>query len=195
MKEHFINFVLKMISLNEEELEKLISICNITHLKKGELWLREGQVPKSFAFIDQGIFRIYYANAEGVYVTKSFFQEGSIVSAYTAMQGNEEAYFNIEALTDAVLVEVNYHKWLEMYHANSDWKDFLLALLTKGYIKKERRERELLQLSAEERYNSFLKEYPGLEKRIKQHYIASYIGITPVALSRIRKKMGLINIG
>ncbi|WP_186757529.1 Crp/Fnr family transcriptional regulator [Echinicola salinicaeni] len=195
MKEQFLHFVLKIISLNQDEQEKLTSICDITHLKKGELWLREGQIPKSFAFLAQGILRIYYADDQGSYVTKSFFQKGSVVSAYTAMQGNEAAYFNIEALTETVLVEVNYQKWLEMYHTNSGWKDFLLTLLTKGYIKKERRERELLQLSAEDRYNNFLNEYPDLDKKINQHYIASYLGITPVALSRIRKKMGLINMG
>lgn len=59
----------------------------------------------------------------------------------------------------------------------------------KGYMKKEARERELLILNAVERYRVFLREYPDLEKRIKQHMIASYLGITPVALSRIRKEI------
>ena len=65
----------------------------------------------------------------------------------------------------------------------------------KGYATKEKRERELLLLDAESRYKSFIHEFPHLEPRIKQHMIASYLGITPIALSRIRKKMGLINIG
>jgi CRP-like cAMP-binding protein len=68
-------------------------------------------------------------------------------------------------------------------------------LLEKGYCTKEKREREFLLFDAEARYQSFLKSYPGLEKRVKQHQIASYLGITNVSLSRIRRKMGLINIG
>ncbi len=90
---------------------------------------------------------------------------------------------------------MDYQKWLQLYKNYAPWKDFLIAILTKGYIKKEKREWELLQLSAEERYRRFLKEYPGLERRIKQHYIATYLGITPVALSRIRRKIGLVNRG
>ena len=60
---------------------------------------------------------------------------------------------------------------------------------------KTEREREFLLFDAETRYKSFLNTFPGLERRIKQHLIASYLGITPVALSRIRKKMGFINMG
>ncbi|MNG38637.1 hypothetical protein D3C84_1264130 [compost metagenome] len=56
------------------------------------------------------------------------------------------------------------------------------------YVKKERREMQLLTLSAEDRYRSFLEEFGALEKKIPQYYIASYLGITPVALSRIRAK-------
>jgi hypothetical protein len=62
--------------------------------------------------------------------------------------------------------------------------------LEKGYCIKEAREREFLLFDAKARYRSFLSTYPGLEKRVKQHLIASYLGITPVALSRVRKKNG-----
>jgi len=77
---------------------------------------------------------------------------------------------------------------------NEMWNKFLIALLEKGYAIKEKRERELLLLDAESRYKIFREEFSILEPSIKQNTIASYIGITPIALSRIRRKMGLINL-
>lgn len=74
------------------------------------------------------------------------------------------------------------------------WNKLLIALLEKGYSIKEKRERDLLLLDAERRYKIFLQDFSVLESTIKQHQIASYIGITPIALSRNRKKMGLINL-
>jgi CRP-like cAMP-binding protein len=99
---------------------------------------------------------------------------------------NRPSYYTIEALEDSHILTFNYGQWKSLYDHHSCWSKVLLAILEKGYIKKEAREREFLLFSAEERYRSFLDEYPHLENRIKQHQIASYLGITPVALSRIR---------
>ncbi|MDN3669716.1 Crp/Fnr family transcriptional regulator [Echinicola jeungdonensis] len=195
MNETLIKTIRSIIPLPEEEALKLDAICHRVHLEKGDLWIREGQIPKYFGFVEQGVFRIFYSDVQGNYVTKSFFQEGAFLSAYTAMHLNSPSFFNIEALEDAELILVDFQKWLKLYEDYHLWKDFLIGVLTKGYMKKEKREREFLQLSAEERYRIFLQEYPGLENRVKQHLIASYLGITPVALSRIRRKMGLVNPG
>ncbi len=113
MTEIFIKAVRSIIPFPEEEILKLNSICRYLHLKKGELWIREGQVPKYFAFVEKGVFRIFYSDAHGNYVTKSFFQEGSLLSPYTALHQGSESFFNIEALEKAELVVVDYKKWLQ----------------------------------------------------------------------------------
>jgi CRP-like cAMP-binding protein len=105
------------------------------------------------------------------------------------MASETPSYFSIQALEDTRIVAINYQKWRELFHETPEWQTFRLALLEKGFAKKEKREREFLLLDAAERYQSFLQEYPGLEGRIQQHLIASYLGITPVALSRIRSKI------
>lgn len=195
MTEKLIASIGSIIDLDEKGIKELEAICQCRRFCTGEIWLAAGQVPRSFGFVDKGLFRIYYADSEGNEVTKGFFQEGNIVTAYTAMRSGIPSFFYIQALEESMLVTIDYEKWLELYRKDAVWKDFLIVMLTKGFAKKERRERELLQLTAEERYRGFLEEYPQLDKRIKQHHIASYLGITPVALSRIRKKMGLINLG
>ncbi|WPP52409.1 Crp/Fnr family transcriptional regulator [Catalinimonas niigatensis] len=98
-------------------------------------------------------------------------------------------------MEDAEILVIDYEAWQNLHAQHRCWSDFLVAVLEKGFITKERREREFLLFDAEKRYTLFLERYPGLDQRIKQHLIASYLGITSVALSRIRKKMGVVNLG
>jgi CRP-like cAMP-binding protein len=172
-----------------EEEAKLCRIVVTENLKKGDAFIREGDVPQKFAFVGAGLFRYYYVNEKGNEFTKGFFQESNFITSYTAMVRRKPSYYTVQALEDARLLVVDYHRWQNLYHGHICWMKLLFVLLEKGYMKKEARERELLIMSAEERYRSFLLEYPDLEKRIRQHLIASYLGITPVALSRIRKEM------
>src|SRR5688572_9279278 len=172
-----------------EEEAKLCSLVVSENLKKGDTFIREGDVPQKFAFVSNGLFRYYYVNEKGNEFTKGFFPENNFITSYTAMVRRKPSYYTVQALEDASLLVVDYHRWQNLYQSHTCWMKLLFVLVEKGYMKKEARERELLILSAEERYRSFLHEHPDLEKRIKQHLIASYLGITPVALSRIRKEM------
>ena len=172
-----------------EEEAKLCGIVVSENLKKGHTFIREGDVPQKFAFVSNGLFRYYYVNEKGNEFTKGFFPEHNFITSYTAMVRRKPSYYTVQALEDASLLVVDYHRWQNLYRGHTCWMNLLFVLIEKGYMKKEARERELLIFSAEERYRSFLSEYPDLEKRIKQHLIASYLGITPVALSRIRKEM------
>jgi CRP-like cAMP-binding protein len=172
-----------------EEEAKLASILVKEDLKKGDTFIREGDVPHKFAFVNNGLFRYYYVNGKGNEFTKGFFPENNFITSYTAMVRRQPSYYTVQALENARVLVIDYRKWQNLYHGHTCWMNLLFALVEKGYMKKEARERELLILSAEERYRSFLSEYPDLEKRVKQNLIASYLGITPVALSRIRKEM------
>ncbi|SHJ98115.1 hypothetical protein SAMN04488513_1156 [Pseudozobellia thermophila] len=105
------------------------------------------------------------------------------------MISKSPSYFFIEAIEDSKVLIMSYNNWQKLKEQNPKWNLLLVKLLEKGYATKEKREREFLLLDAENRYRIYLKEYPTLENRVKQHMIASYLGITPIALSRIRRKM------
>ncbi len=187
---------LKLITvIPQEELENFSAISNEVKLSKGEQFLVAGQIPKKIAFVTRGIFRYFYIDQHGNEFTKGFFSEETFLSSYSAMIRTEPSYFSIEALEDATIMVIDFEKWKALMAGHTCWKDVLIAVLEKGFSKKEKREREFLLYDAETRYQLFRSEYPDLESRVKQHIIASYLGITPVALSRIRKKMGLVNIG
>ncbi len=176
-----------LASIPPDETRKMHSLGKIVDIAKGDYFIRAGEVPSTFAFVSSGLFRYVYIDTEGRQFTKGFMQELRILSSYSAMIKKTPSNYYIEALEHSEIVEFNYSSWLKLKETNHCWDRFLIAMLEKGYMKKESRERELLLLSAEDRYRIFLNEFPTLESRVKQHMIATYLGITPESLSRIRK--------
>ncbi|NMH87357.1 Crp/Fnr family transcriptional regulator [Flavivirga algicola] len=159
-----------------------------------QVFVREGEIPNKIGFIKKGLFRYYYLTNEGKEFTKVFMKEGDIISSYTSMISREKSYYTIEAIEKSEIIQISLHQWNKLRRIDSKWDKLLIAFLEKGYGIKEKREREFLLLDSENRYKAFLEEYPNLENRVRQHMIASYLGITPIALSRIRRKMKHINL-
>lgn len=195
MNDNLMKLLNSLTDLPEEQVYKLLSMMRETFLKKGECFIQEGQIPKKLAFVNSGLFRYYYMDIKGNEFTKGFFPENTFLSAYSSLIQGKPSYFTIEALEDANILMFTYEDWKTLLHEHIGWNKLLIAILEKAFIKKETREKEFLLFDAEKRYTLFLQEYPGLDQRVKQHLVASYLGITSVALSRIRKKMGLVNIG
>ena len=176
--------------LPQERLEEFLSIGQILKLERGENYIRAGEVPTKLAFTISGLFRYVYVNQEGREFTKGIILENQFLSSYSAMISQTPSYFFIEALEDSEVYSFSYQKWNDLLKTHPFWTQFLLKVIEHAFSKKEKRERDLLLLHAETRYLDFLKEYPDLDKRIHQTIIASYLGIQPESLSRIRKKLG-----
>jgi len=193
MKSPFLNFINAIIPLPEGQQEKFARLVSEKKLKKNENFISAGEFPKTIAFVNKGLFRYYYANALGEEFTKGFLAENSILSSYSAMVQKRGSYFSIQALEDSEIEVVRYPDFIKLFDSYPEWNSLLLTMLQKGFFTKEERERQFLLFDAEKRYQSFLKDYPNLEKRIKQHFIASYLRITPESLSRLRRKMNLLS--
>ena len=192
MEASFVNFIKTVTVLSEEHERRLSELILVRHLKKGEEFIKAGGVSKSIAFVKEGLFRYYYTNSQGTEFTKNFFQENSILSSYSAILENRPSYFTIEALEDSVIETVDYFKFKSFFGDSPGYNALLVVFLQKAFLIKEERERQFLLFDAETRYRAFLKSFPGLEKRVKQHIIASYLGITPESLSRIRKNLAVL---
>lgn len=180
--------ILNSLRLPEKALEELANICKHKIMDKGDYFIAAGQIPRKMAFVFKGLFRYVYTNESGNEFTKSIIAENNFISSYSAMIHNSTSYFSVEVLEEAEILEIDYLKWLEMKAKNSFWNIFLLQILEKAFCVKEKRERELLLLDAEKRYEIFVAEFPNLENRVSQQIIASYLGIQPESLSRIRRK-------
>lgn len=182
LKEHLLT-----LNIPEKEAEELLLISKIKKIDKGDIYIAEGQIPRKFALVVSGLFRYYYIDSKGSEFTKGFTPAHTVLSSYSAMLHESASYFFVQALEAAEIIEVDYKKWLALQSTNTFWDKFLIQALQKGYCTKEKRERELLLLDAETRYKNFSNEFPDLEKRVQLQVIASYLGIKPESLSRIRK--------
>lgn len=152
-------------------------------------FVRAYEIPLKIAYVFSGMFRYVYMNDKGDEFTKSIITENNFISAYSAMVTNTPSYYSIEALEDAQILEIKWNDFTLLMEKDPFWIKFLFKLIEKGYMVKEKRERDLLLLDATSRYKQFLTEFPGISQRIKQEIIASYLGIKPETLSRIRKKI------
>jgi CRP-like cAMP-binding protein len=175
--------------LPKDKAKELIELCKLKIIDENALFLRASETPKKIAYVEKGLFRYVYINDKGDEFTKGLIPEGSFISSYSAMISKTPSYFSIEALEESKIMEFSWTGFNELLSKDSFWLRFLLMLVEKGYTIKEKRERDLLLLDAETRYINFLKDFPGMDQRIKQSIIASYLGIKPETLSRIRKKI------
>ena len=175
--------------LPENRVEELLSIGTEKSILATEYFIEAGEKPQKIAFIFKGLFRYVYWNDKGGEFTKAILPENNFISSYSAMVLGKPSYFSIEALENSKVLEIVWSDFNQLKDGDIFWLQFLMKFIEKGYIIKEKRERDLLLLDAETRYRNFLTEFPGMDQRVKQGIIASYLGIQPETLSRIRKKI------
>ncbi len=175
--------------LPENRVEELLSIGTEKSILATEYFIEAGEKPQKIAFIFKGLFRYVYCNDKGDEFTKAILPENNFISSYSAMVLGKPSYFSIEALENSKVLEIVWSDFNQLKDGDIFWLQFLMKFIEKGYIIKEKRERDLLLLDAETRYRNFLTEFPGMDQRVKQGIIASYLGIQPETLSRIRKKI------
>ena len=157
------------------------------HPKK-TLLLKAGQTEKHLSFIEKGIVRLFIPKIEND-LTLGFCFENQFVSAYDSFLTQKPCNYQVETLSDTVLWRISHESLGEVY-AQSDIGNTIGRLTAETlFLLKSERELSLLQQSAAERYLSLFEKRPNLIKEIPLKYIASYIGITPQALSRIRKRI------
>ncbi|MGD8783585.1 MAG: Crp/Fnr family transcriptional regulator [Thioalkalispiraceae bacterium] len=156
-------------------------------IKAGDYFLRSGEASEYIGFINAGLVRFFYQTSRGSEFNKSFSHENQFMGAYSAFLTDSPARFNIQALEESYILVARISNIINLFDRHPCWEKLGRILAEQLYIKKEQREAEFLLDDAQTRYHTFLKQYPELEDRLTQYHIASYLGITPVALSRIRK--------
>ena len=173
----------------DDELEKADKIFHPAQLSKGDFFVQAGEIPQTLGFVVSGLLRFYYIDASGNEFNKSFSIENGFVAAYSGLLLGEPSRLFIDAIEDSTLLVANYEAYRMLSAEHLCWQIINRKIAEGLYIKKEKRESELLLDDATTRYLTFRREYPGLEDRLKQYHIASYLGITPVTLSRIRMQL------
>ena len=151
-------------------------------------WIQAGDVTHEFCFVLTGLVRVYYIDQNGNEGNQHFYQAGEVIAPVSAIVADEPCQYFIQALEPSDVMLADYNELHKLGLANPEWLQLEIKIAQHVLLKSARREARLLLGNAEHRYKWFCKEYPELLERLPQYHIASFLGITPVSLSRLRKK-------
>lgn len=181
-----------MFSLDEKNAAILRGIFKPKSIFKDGFFLQNGEQSTEIGLVLTGVFRSFYIDQAGNDVTKYFYAQGEILLSYYAHLSQTESKYSIQALEDSEILVTNISEFEKVIEKNYQLLLFYKKMVDAMLVKKEKHASSFTLLSSTQRYQQFLTDYPGFEKRIKQYQLASYLGMTPVTLSRIRKKLNLI---
>jgi CRP-like cAMP-binding protein len=188
MFETLLVYFQQRITLTTEEISLLESVFIPRHLEKGELLLREGEIAKYGAFIAKGCLRSYVVDNKGKEHIVQFAPENWWLSDTNSMIQKIPTLFFMDALepSDLLLLDLPSHQ--KLIQSIPGYAATFQAGFQKHVASKDRRIIATLIAAAEERFQNFLDTYPTIVQRVPQHMLASYLGVSPETLSRIRKK-------
>jgi CRP-like cAMP-binding protein len=178
----------KLVPLNDEEWEATNACIKERTFKKGEFLCKHGQVENYLSIVYKGTCRGFYSkNGEEISVTFMF--ENDYVSAYYSFLTRRPSLMSIQALRPVTVLSISRTDLDKLCDKYKSIERIGRLNAERIYRRKEEREISLLTMSATERYIDLLNRHPKLLKEIPLKYIASYLGIKPESLSRIRKKL------
>lgn len=159
-------------------------------ISKNEYFLMEGSIPKRIAYVKKGLFSYYYTDKDGATVIKKFFPEQTLVASTSAMLLQQASLFTIQALEETEIISYSFEGFRELTLQYPDIARFYIHYMEQHWIiEKEIGEITLKYQTAKQRYLDFREKNLKLFNRLKQHHMASYLGVTPTQLSRIRAEL------
>lgn len=169
-------------------ITQLMKISKPQVFSKGEHLFRQGEPAGNFYYVEQGLIKAYYGTPDGKQFIKTFVKEGGFIASMQAIVSDQPSSFTAISVENTKVMVVSRENLLKAITDDTEFVRTLNGLLLRVASKKEQREYELLCLTPEERYLLLCKREPELLRRLSQEDIARYLGITPVSLSRIRKR-------
>jgi len=183
-----LNYLKKNIFISEEIENKLKEIITEKKLVKGEVILSTNSLKKEHIFVLSGCLRSFYKTEDGKEYTIQFAIKNWWISDYSTLYTNNKSIVSIESLTHSEVLILDKNHVDKLYKEYPPFETFQRKNFEKRTATLQKRILSLLTLSASEKYTQFIEDYADFEKIIPNYQIASYLGITPQSLSRIRKE-------
>lgn len=183
-------FLNSFAQIDETTFKKLQKITSYKILKKNEIIAKENEIPSPKVYmLVSGIMRAYINAESGKQYNKKLFAPKSFVGPLTAIITKKPSKLTYETLTECKVLEANFDAFLDMCKTDIKLSNFYNRILELLFIEYERRNIELMSLNATQRYLNLRRRIPNIDDLIPQFQIASFLNITPVQLSRVRKKL------
>jgi CRP-like cAMP-binding protein len=179
----------RLLGVLPAQASALCAAARCVRLQKGEVLLREGQRWRDLWWVAQGAFRLYFLDRDGQASNKNFFLDGAMLWPITPDLSDGAVAFWVEALEAGTVWSMPWAEWRSAMRDSQPWQALERQTLTALLQDKMQREQHFLQRSATQRYQALLEAHPAWVGRIPLRHLASYLGITDVALSRIRRRL------
>ena len=192
MFESFFQHLSEKISLNKEEQAIIESHLTIKKIRKKQYLLQEGDVCKNIAFVVKGALREYTVDDKGVEHIVQFALEGWLISDLYSFLTGSPATYHIDALEESIVILISKEAEQAILQQVPKFESYTRMQITGAYLAMQKRVNALISQTVEERYLGFMNLYPNIVQRVPQHMIASYMGLSPETLSRVRKKLAMV---
>jgi len=189
MYELFFKKIEEKIKLSSAQEDIIKQYLIPKKIRKNQYLLQEGDVAKYAAFVEKGALRAYSVGERGTEHINQFAFEGWTISDMYSFLTGEAATYHIDALEDSELVLISKSAQEEILKQIPEYEVYTRLQITGAYMAMQKRITSMLSLSLEERYINLTQLYPNLIQRVPQRMIASYMGLTPETLSRVRRKI------
>lgn len=191
MSDLLYHYIKQYVDFSEDEFKKFSESFNKVQFPKNDFALKEGNYCLFEGFVTSGCFKVYYLNEKGMEQTLYFAVEGWWITDIDSMINRVPSILNIQALENSEVLMVSKENKEHLYKT-IPWVEKLFRIMNQSSsVALQRRILSLTGKTADQRYVEFLEKYPGLEQKITQQQVASYLGITHEFLSKIRKKISL----
>jgi CRP-like cAMP-binding protein len=191
-KEAFFNRIRTYAELSKTAEQAWASLLRPRQYRKEAPFVLAGTVPKNFAFVVEGLFSQHYVGPEGNTIVKYFFPENRIAASVSATLLGQQSLFAITAIDDSTVLEYEFAAFRSLVAEFPDIAAFYIRYIERHWIiEKEPGEIAFRHDDAMKRYRDFMSREPLLHKRLKQHHIAAWLGVTSESLSRLRKAIAL----
>ena len=176
----------------EKSLNSVVEISHHLQISKGEFLVKCNEVPKDFFVIKKGVVRAFYLNESGKEFTRSFVIENQPVASLLSLIFNKPSELYYECLTDCEMYRVNFKEFMKLTTTDIHISNLYNRVLEYAFRTFGSKIHDLSVLNSTDRYLKLRKKIPQIESLVSQYHIASYLNITPVQLSRIRKKLSFL---
>ncbi|MBS7232606.1 Crp/Fnr family transcriptional regulator [Flavobacterium psychroterrae] len=187
MFEVFAKYLQNQIQLNDQELNMIQKVCVSKRLRKNQYLLQEGDVWRYNAFITSGCLRTYSVNDKLQEHILNFAIENYWIGDRESLLNGTPSRYNIDAIEDSEVLLISKEDFAVLMKSIPQFQDLVNLIIERSFAASQDRINSSISLNAEEKYATFLKRQPKIANRVPQHMVASYLGITPETLSRIRK--------
>ncbi|AJW62315.1 Cyclic nucleotide-binding domain protein [Elizabethkingia miricola] len=189
MHDQLIHLITQWVNLSAQEREWCAASFEPVSITKNTIIEKAGKVPEYLYFIVSGYLWIFHLNEKGEEITTHINCPPGFITSYFNYINQVPSDENLESITDCQLLRITKTNLEELIDKSPAFKDFSISVFQESISYNENRSRELATLTAEQRYLKLIKEYPDILQNVPLQYIASFLGMNPKNLSRIRKQV------